>query len=152
MPDSQDQLSFEQAYSDLETLVAKLESGDLSLADALGTYERGVKALGHCHSLLGQAERKLEELVRSPEGTVSTRPAALDTLRGEASGQVRVGQETPIRAKGPAKQVAQPPLELVNDSIPRPAPRKHTKAQPAPPPANTGPSLFADFGDVDLST
>ena len=51
-------LSYEAAYEQLEALVAKLESGDLSLEDSVALYERGQRLSAHCQALLEQAELK----------------------------------------------------------------------------------------------
>ncbi len=51
-------LSYETAYEQLEALVAKLESGDLSLEDSVALYERGQRLSAHCQTLLEDAELK----------------------------------------------------------------------------------------------
>ena len=51
-------LSYEAAYEQLEALVAKLESGDLSLEDSVALYERGQRLSAHCQALLERAELK----------------------------------------------------------------------------------------------
>ena len=50
--------------SELEKIVAELESGKLGLSDALARYEEGVKHLKGCQQLLEMAERKIELLER----------------------------------------------------------------------------------------
>jgi exodeoxyribonuclease VII small subunit len=54
--------SFEECLSELEAIVAELESGKLGLNDALARYEQGVKHLKSCHELLERAERKIQLL------------------------------------------------------------------------------------------
>ena len=54
--------SFEDALSRLEETVARLEAGNIPLADALAQYEQGVKYLKHCYGLLERAERKIAQL------------------------------------------------------------------------------------------
>lgn len=53
-------VSFEQAMAELETLVAKLEGGDLPLAEALAAYQRGSKLAGHAQSLLDHVQSQIE--------------------------------------------------------------------------------------------
>ena len=55
-------IPFEENLEQLEQIVADLESGTLSLDDALARYEQGVKRLRRCHEALAQAERKIELL------------------------------------------------------------------------------------------
>ncbi len=52
-------LSFEDALRQLETVVGDLEGGDLGLDESLDRYERGVALLGRCRGLLDVAERKV---------------------------------------------------------------------------------------------
>ena len=53
---------FESASAELETIVKKMEEGDLSLEQAMELYERGVQLSRFCHAKLEQAERRLEIL------------------------------------------------------------------------------------------
>jgi exodeoxyribonuclease VII small subunit len=60
---SQEQ-SFESSLAALERIVANLESGDLPLERALELFEEGVALARRCQSQLGDAERKVEMLLR----------------------------------------------------------------------------------------
>lgn len=60
---SQEQ-SFESSVAALERIVANLESGDLPLERALELFEEGVALARRCQSQLGDAERKVEMLLR----------------------------------------------------------------------------------------
>lgn len=53
---------FEAALSELETIVRKLEDGDLALDASLALYERGVELSRYCHARLEDAERRIEIL------------------------------------------------------------------------------------------
>jgi exodeoxyribonuclease VII small subunit len=55
-------VSFETALVELESLVERMEAGDLSLEDSLGAFERGVKLTRHCQSALKNAELKVKVL------------------------------------------------------------------------------------------
>ena len=62
---------FEQSLTELETLVAKLEQGDVPLEEALKTFERGVALTRQCQSALRNAQQKVEVLLaRNGEETV----------------------------------------------------------------------------------
>ena len=52
-------LSYEAAYQELEALVARLESGEMSLEDSVALYERGQRLSAHCQALLEEAELKI---------------------------------------------------------------------------------------------
>ena len=49
---------FERALSELESLVERLERGDLPLEEALKTFERGVELTRHCQTSLKAAQQK----------------------------------------------------------------------------------------------
>ena len=53
---------FEAAIAELETIVKKLEEGDLPLETSLQFYERGVQLSRFCHARLEEAERRIEVL------------------------------------------------------------------------------------------
>jgi exodeoxyribonuclease VII small subunit len=54
-----DNLTFDQALSELEQTVRDLEDGQLGLEEALGRYERGIGLLRQCYAQLRQAEQKV---------------------------------------------------------------------------------------------
>lgn len=83
--------SFEQALEQLETIVRRLEDGQLPLAEALDQYEQGVRHLKTCHQMLEQAERRIE-LVRNVDerGDPITEPFD-ETATGDAGGAATAG-------------------------------------------------------------
>jgi len=61
-------LDFEQALGELETVVERLEHGELPLEEALKQFERGVQLARSCQAALKQAEQKVEILLqRTPD-------------------------------------------------------------------------------------
>jgi exodeoxyribonuclease VII small subunit len=67
-------LSFEAALSRLETVVARLESGDLTLAESLRTFEEGITLSRQCAERLDHAEARIELLIRAADGGLTTEP------------------------------------------------------------------------------
>ena len=57
-----DQLSYEQAYNQLDEIVAALEGDELSLEAAMALYERGQNLIRRCTDLLDQAELRVKQL------------------------------------------------------------------------------------------
>jgi exodeoxyribonuclease VII small subunit len=57
-----DKLTYEEAFTELEQIVAALESGEQPLDEALALFERGQKLSKHCTELLAKAELKVQEL------------------------------------------------------------------------------------------
>jgi exodeoxyribonuclease VII small subunit len=71
-------MPFERALKDLETIVGRLERGDVPLEESIAIYERGEALRAHCDRLLKQAEAKVEKLTLGrngePTGTEPFRP------------------------------------------------------------------------------
>ncbi len=65
------QLSFEEAMTELQAVVEKLEAGKVSLADSLALYERGMELVALCSGELDRAEQRVFALKSTPEGLVS---------------------------------------------------------------------------------
>jgi exodeoxyribonuclease VII small subunit len=54
---------FERSLDELESLVSRLEKGDLSLDDSLSTFERGIALYRQCQGALEQAELRVKLLL-----------------------------------------------------------------------------------------
>jgi exodeoxyribonuclease VII small subunit len=61
-------LSFEKALKELESIVGRLERGDVELEESINIYERGEALKNHCDRLLKQAEAKVEKLTFNQSG------------------------------------------------------------------------------------
>ncbi len=57
-------VDFEAALRDLESIVARLEQGDLPLEESLAAFERGVILTRTCQTALKEAEQKVEILLK----------------------------------------------------------------------------------------
>jgi exodeoxyribonuclease VII small subunit len=64
-------MSFEKALKELESIVTRLERGDVELEESIAIYERGEALKEHCDRLLKQAEAKVEKLIVGPGGEPS---------------------------------------------------------------------------------
>lgn len=60
--------NFEGALDELAEVVEQLESGDLSLDDALAAYEKGVGLVKFCNQKLNEVEKKVELLIKDKDG------------------------------------------------------------------------------------
>ena len=67
-------LSFEAALGELESIVAKLEQGEVDLEDSIALYERGQALKAHCEKKLKAAESRLEKIVSGAKGAERTEP------------------------------------------------------------------------------
>lgn len=73
-------LDFEQSLADLQTLVERLENGELSLEDSLSAFENGIRLTRDCQSALAQAEQKVQVLLEK-DGELTEEP--FDTEQSE---------------------------------------------------------------------
>lgn len=60
-------LSFENAYSRLEEILEKMNSGKASLEDSLKLYEEADRLISWCSNALTNAEKKIEVLIKNRE-------------------------------------------------------------------------------------
>lgn len=74
-------LTFEQALAELETLVGRLERGDVPLEESIAAYERGEALKARCAGLLSIAEARVEKIRLGADGRV-VGTEALDPDRG----------------------------------------------------------------------
>ncbi|HNB51452.1 MAG TPA: exodeoxyribonuclease VII small subunit [Anaerolineales bacterium] len=60
-----DSLSYEQAFAELQAIVARLESDDQPLEQSITLFERGQQLAQHCATLLDQAELRVQQLTEA---------------------------------------------------------------------------------------
>lgn len=61
-------LSFEAAMGELETIVRRLESGDVNLEESVALYERGHALRAHCEARLAAAQARIEQVSLGADG------------------------------------------------------------------------------------
>ncbi|AIL59798.1 exodeoxyribonuclease VII small subunit [Pseudomonas alkylphenolica] len=66
-------IDFEQSLADLQTLVERLENGELSLEDSLTAFEQGISLTRDCQAALVQAEQKVQVLLER-DGELKAEP------------------------------------------------------------------------------
>lgn len=69
MQESLSGISFEEALKELESIVRKMEQGDLPLDQSLAAFERGVQLTRHCQQALQSAQQKVQVLLVDDEKT-----------------------------------------------------------------------------------
>ena len=62
------EMTFERAIKELESIVGRLERGDVGLEDSIRIYERGEALKSHCDRLLRKAEARVEKLTLGSDG------------------------------------------------------------------------------------
>jgi exodeoxyribonuclease VII small subunit len=71
-------LPFEKALAELESIVGRLEAGDVALEESIRIYERGEALKRRCEALLREAEARVEKITRDAAG----RPTGTEPLDG----------------------------------------------------------------------
>ncbi len=72
-----DALAYDEAFAELQRVVAALEAGGGSLEATIAQYERAVALQRRCERLLGEAELRVQQLMARPgmpPATVDVRP------------------------------------------------------------------------------
>jgi exodeoxyribonuclease VII small subunit len=65
---SPEPVTYEALYAELQAVVARLETGELPLDEALRLYEQGVRLAANCQQLLDQAELRVQQLQSGSSG------------------------------------------------------------------------------------
>jgi exodeoxyribonuclease VII small subunit len=69
-----EQKKFEDELRDLEAIVARIDSGELSLEESIAAFERGIGLVRVLNHKLDEIEKKVEVLVRNAQGELRTTP------------------------------------------------------------------------------
>jgi exodeoxyribonuclease VII small subunit len=77
--------TFEASLAQLETIVKQLEQGDLSLEESLKLFEKGVTLSRECRERLNEAERRIEILMKDPDGEPKVSDLDPSTLRADGA-------------------------------------------------------------------
>jgi exodeoxyribonuclease VII small subunit len=73
-----EEMSFEEALSELQILVKALEKGDAKLEEAIQAYERGAALKRHCEKKLREAQEKVDKIIVGSDGRLANEPAKFD--------------------------------------------------------------------------
>ena len=76
---------FDEALTRLESIVERLEDGDLSLEESLAIFEEGIKLARLCTKQLDEVERRIEMLIKGEDGELKIMPFAEDSNDNEES-------------------------------------------------------------------
>ena len=78
--------TFEKALEQLEKIVQEMETGELTLENALKKFEEGVKLSQFCAQKLDETEKKITLLTRQTDGSVEETPFQQDEDMTRKSG------------------------------------------------------------------
>lgn len=77
MPPRKKSTDLESTLGELEAIVVKMETGDLSLEDSLKAFEKGIKLTRDCQERLTQAEQQVTTLIEE-QGKITLAPFDAD--------------------------------------------------------------------------
>jgi exodeoxyribonuclease VII small subunit len=83
VPESADDLPFEEALKRLEAIVEAMESEDLPLETLLAKYEEGTRLSRICQEKLSEAEVKIQLLEKTTAGELKVKPLTLEESEAE---------------------------------------------------------------------
>jgi exodeoxyribonuclease VII small subunit len=78
--------NFEDALQELEQILAEIEGGEVGLEESLVKYERGTFLIQHCRGVLNGAEKQIEVLSKSADGSLQAQ-AMDEEPEGDESAQ-----------------------------------------------------------------
>ncbi|MGK0405393.1 MAG: exodeoxyribonuclease VII small subunit [Oleispira sp.] len=73
---------FEESLAELESLVERMESGEMSLEDSLKAFEQGIKYTRDCQNALTKAEQKVQLLLQK-NGQMEAQPFISPSITDE---------------------------------------------------------------------
>lgn len=65
---------FEESLRKLQTIVERLEKGEVSLEEAMNSFTEGIRLAQSCHRTLEEAENRLQMLLKDEQGAWTTFP------------------------------------------------------------------------------
>jgi exodeoxyribonuclease VII small subunit len=71
-------MSFEQALAALESIVQRLEAGNVDLEESIDIYTRGNQLRAHCEAKLATAQTRIEKITQNQAGQLSVSPLEVD--------------------------------------------------------------------------
>lgn len=77
MPPKKKSIDFEQSLNTLESLVNRMEQGDMTLEESLQAFEAGIALTRECQARLAAAEQQVSKLIEQ-QGTISLEPFHTD--------------------------------------------------------------------------
>ncbi|HEO64078.1 MAG TPA: exodeoxyribonuclease VII small subunit [Candidatus Omnitrophica bacterium] len=94
------EMDFEGSLKKLEAIVDEMESGSLSLDEAIKKYETGVRLVEFCTKKLQEIKKKVDMLVKSSSGEMVTKPLDTEEAVKEDEPKQRRPKSKGKRSKG----------------------------------------------------
>ena len=75
LKDNKEEQKFEEALAEIDSIVSKLESGELPLDETLQMFQRGMELINFCSNKLDVVDEKLKTLMEGADGKFSLKDA-----------------------------------------------------------------------------
>lgn len=133
------EMTFEDALSQLESIVSELERGETPLEQTIARFERGIALSRRCEDRLNEADRKVAILLREGSQVVE--------VDMQSGARLEVHQDPGEPAPSPTPREAPPRPAPVS-----PAPERSAAPRPPDPTPSDGPPMPPPRGDVRLES
>lgn len=70
--------SYEKAIAELENILAKMDEGEVPLAESMEHFETGMKLVARCEEILNSYERRITKIVEERNGQFREEPMEQD--------------------------------------------------------------------------
>jgi len=74
MTENKKEPAFEEMLAQLESIVTSIEEGKIGLEESIDEYEKGMKLIQRCQTVLTKAEAKIQKLQVQKDGSTKTVP------------------------------------------------------------------------------
>jgi exodeoxyribonuclease VII small subunit len=74
--------TFEEALGQLEAIVTSIEQGKIGLQESIAQYEKGMRLIQYCRSVLTDAEAKIQQLQLGENGKLQATPFEPPAIEG----------------------------------------------------------------------
>jgi exodeoxyribonuclease VII small subunit len=91
-----DGVKFEEQLENLESIVTRIDSGELSLEESIDAFERGVKLVRSLNHKLDEVERRVEVLTRGAGGDLKSSAYEGETDVADLGGTVKKEDDVPF--------------------------------------------------------
>ncbi|HEY1852437.1 MAG TPA: exodeoxyribonuclease VII small subunit [Candidatus Binataceae bacterium] len=91
-----DGVKFEDQLENLESIVTRIDSGELSLEESIDAFEHGVKLVRSLNHKLDEVERRVEVLTRGASGDLKSSAYEGETDGADLGSTLKKGDDVPF--------------------------------------------------------
>jgi exodeoxyribonuclease VII small subunit len=92
----EDDAKFEDQLENLEAIVTRIDSGELSLEESIEAFEHGVRLVRSLNHKLDEVERRVEVLMRGADGELKSTPYEGEGATTDVNGATKKDDDVPL--------------------------------------------------------